>query len=43
MLPVSLEDTIAGIQQFIQPIVDAVINNEKFDRKWSHEQKKWSM
>lgn len=43
MLPVSLEDTIAGIQQFIQPVVDAVINNEKFDRKWSHEQKKWSM
>ncbi|MCR5021821.1 nucleotidyl transferase AbiEii/AbiGii toxin family protein [Ruminococcus sp.] len=42
MLPVSLEDTIAGIQQFIQPVVDAVINNEKFDRKWSHEQKKWS-
>lgn len=43
MLPVSLEDTIAGIQQFIQPVVDAVINNEKFDCKWSHEQKKWSM
>ena len=43
MLPVSLEDTISGIQQFIQPVVDAVINNEKFDRKWSHEQKKWSM
>ena len=43
MLPVSLEDTIAGIQQFIQPVVDAVINNEKFDLKWSHEQKKWSM
>lgn len=42
MLPVSLEDTISGIQQFIQPILDAVINNEKFDRKWSHEQKKWS-
>ncbi|SFD30329.1 nucleotidyl transferase AbiEii/AbiGii toxin family protein [Ruminococcus albus] len=42
MLPVSLEDTISGIQQFIQPVVDAVINNEKFDRKWSHEQKKWS-
>ena len=42
MLPVSLEDTISGMQQFIQPVVDAVINNEKFDRKWSHEQKKWS-
>lgn len=41
MMPVSLEETIKVIQQFMQPVVDAIIHNEAFEDRWSHDEQKW--
>ena len=41
MMPVSLEETIKVIQQFMQPVVDAIIHNEEFEDRWSHDEQKW--
>lgn len=41
MMPVSLEETIKVIQQFMQPVVDAIIHNEAFEGRWSHDEQKW--
>ena len=40
-MPVSLEETIKVIQQFMQPVVDAIIHNEAFEGRWSHEKQRW--
>lgn len=41
MMPVSLEETIKVIQQFMQPVVDAIIHNEEFEDRWSHDEQRW--
>ena len=41
MMPVSLEDTIKVIQQLMQPVVNAIIHNEVFEGRWSHDEQKW--
>lgn len=41
MLPVSLEETINAIRQFMQPVVDAIIQNEAFEGRWSHDEQRW--
>ncbi len=42
MLPVSLEDTIAIMRNFLEPVLEAIRHGEEFNFKWCHEQKKWS-
>jgi len=41
MLSVSLEETIKAIQLLMQPVVNAIINNEVFEGKWSHDEQRW--
>lgn len=41
MLPVSLEETINAIRQFMQPVVDTIIQNEAFEDRWSHDEQRW--
>jgi hypothetical protein len=41
MLPVSLEETINAIRRFMQPVVDAIIQNEAFEDSWSHDEQRW--
>lgn len=41
MLSVSLEETIKAIQLLMQPVVNAIKNNEVFEGKWSHDEQRW--
>ncbi len=41
MMPVSLEDTIKVLQQLMEPVADAIIHNEEFEDRWSHDEQKW--
>lgn len=41
LLPVSLEDTIRVIQQFLCPVADSIVRNEIFSGKWSHAEQSW--
>jgi len=43
MLPVSLEETINAIRRFMQPVVDAIIQNEAFDDRWLHNRQEWTL
>lgn len=41
MLPVSLEETVNAIRRFMQLVVDAIIQNEAFEGRWSHDEQRW--
>lgn len=40
-IEVSLKDTIEQIKIFIEPVVEAIKNDDKFDKKWKHDIKVW--
>ena len=41
LLPISLEDTIRSIQQFLGPVAESIAQDESFSGKWSHDEQKW--
>lgn len=43
MLPVSLEETINAIRRFMQPVVDAIIQNEALEGRWLHNRQEWTL
>lgn len=42
MRTVSLKEAIKAIKQFMQPFVDAITRNEKFDGRWLHDRQEWT-
>ena len=41
MIDLSLKDTIDLINKLLMPIVNAIINNEKFNKKWNCQSLCW--
>ena len=42
LLDVTLEETIEGIREFMVPVIDAIVAEEKFEYQWSPEEMRWN-